>query len=58
MRQMVKKFYLALAQVLQNSIDHDGMARLPPDVALVERENFLGSLPLHNLPAARSWNWF
>ena len=34
------------------------MARVPPDVALVERENFLGSLPLHHLPAARSWNGF
>ena len=33
-----------------------GMARVPPDVTLVERENFLGSLFLHHLPAARSWN--
>ena len=34
------------------------MGRVPPDVALVERENFLGSLPLHHLPAARSWKGF
>ena len=34
------------------------MAQVPPDVALVKREKYLGSLPLHHLPATLSWNWF
>ena len=34
------------------------LGRVPPDVALVEREKLLGCLSLHHLPATLSWNWF
>ena len=51
-------FFLTIPTLTSDNIARGKMARVPPDVALVERENFLGSLSLHHLPAARSWNWF
>ena len=50
--QMVKYIFY------NGQLDSYTMARVPPDVSLVVREQFLGSLPLHHLPAARSWNGF